>query len=218
MLALSSGHLDARTNGIRSLARLKEEEQLWNILHEKVTGWQTAVVELVNLGRIEALPDLCQALVDIGGESANKIIHLLSKFADRKTINWLLDALENTERYASDSYFCNRIALVLIGCRSDVVEDKLSHLMSLLTRKYIQQLFWVIPAIQNRCKFYNYEIWRDAIQNEKLEIKNGEQETAVGQTTTIVNIETLNAPNAALNLGGTIHGDQIGTQSHQPNP
>jgi len=213
MLALRSGYLDARTNGIRSLARLKEEEPLWNILHKKVTGWQTAVVELVNLGRIEALPNLCQALVDIGGESANTIIHTLSKFADHKTINWLLDALENTEQYASDSYFCNRVALVLSGCRYDVVEDKLSHLTSLLTRKYIEQLFWVIPAIQNRCNFYNYEIWQDAIQNEKLEIKNGEHETAVGQTTTIFKIETLNAPNAALNLGGIIHGDQSGTQS-----
>jgi HEAT repeat protein len=213
MLALRSGYLDARTNGIRSLARLKEEEPLWNILHKKVTGWQTAVVELVNLGRIEALPNLCQALVDIGGESANTIIHTLSKFADHKTINWLLDAIENTEQYASDSYFCNRVALVLSGCRYDVVEDKLSHLTSLLTRKYIEQLFWVIPAIQNRCNFYNYEIWQDAIQNEKLEIKNGEHETAVGQTTTIFKIETLNAPNAALNLGGIIHGDQSGTQS-----
>ena len=212
ILALKGGYY-ARTNGIRSLARLKEEELLWNILHEKVTGWQTAVVELVNLGRIEALPDLCQALVDIGGESANKIIHILSEFADRKTTNWLLDALENTERYASDSYFCNRIALVLIGCQSDVVEEKLSHLKSLLTRKYIQQLFWVIPAIQNRCNFYNYEIRQDAIQNEKLEIKNGEQAAAVEQTTNIFNIETLNAPNAALNLGGTINGDQTGTQS-----
>jgi HEAT repeat protein len=81
--------------------------------------------------------------------------------------------------------------------------------------KYVPSL---ISFIQNRCKFYNYEIWRDAIQNEKLEIKNGEQETAVGQTTTIFNIETLNAPNAALNLGGTIHGDQSGTQNHKPNP
>jgi HEAT repeat protein len=214
MLALRSGYLDVRTNAIRSLARLKEEEQLWNIVHEKVTAWQTAVVELVNLGRLEALPNLCQALVDIGGESANKIINVLSKFADGKTINWLLDALENTEQYASDPYFCNRIALVLSGCQSDVVEDKLSHLTSLLTRKYIQQLFWVIPAIQNRCNFYNYDIWQDAIQNEKLEIKNGEQGAAVGQTTQIFKIETLNAPNAALNLGGTIHGDQTGTQSH----
>jgi len=81
--------------------------------------------------------------------------------------------------------------------------------------KYVPSL---ISFIQNRCKFYNYEIWRYAIQNEKLEIKNGEQETAVGQTTTIFNIETLNAPNAALNLGGSIHGDQSGTQNHKPNP
>jgi HEAT repeat protein len=58
MLALRAGYLDARTNGIRSLARLREEEPLWNIVQEKVTGWQTAVVELIKLGRAEALPDL----------------------------------------------------------------------------------------------------------------------------------------------------------------
>lgn len=71
-----------------------------------------------------------------------------------------------------------------------------------------------IAAIQNRCKFYNYKIWQEAIQNEKLELKNGEQGTVVGETTNIFNIDTLNAPNGAINLGGTIYGAQLGTQSH----
>ncbi len=33
----------------------------------------------------------------------------------------------------------------------------------------------VIIATQSRCKFYNYEIWQEAIQNEKLERQKGEQ-------------------------------------------
>jgi hypothetical protein len=71
-----------------------------------------------------------------------------------------------------------------------------------------------ILATQANCKYYNYEIWQEAIQNSKLELKNAGQGTEVRQTTTIFNIDTFNAPNAALNLGGIIHGDQLGTESH----
>ncbi|ASC72026.1 tetratricopeptide repeat protein [Halomicronema hongdechloris C2206] len=43
-------------------------------------------------------------------------------------------------------------------------------------------LISTIAAIQNRCKFYNYEIWQEAIQTAKLEIQN-EGQIAPGQTT-----------------------------------
>jgi len=42
-----------------------------------------------------------------------------------------------------------------------------------------------IASIQNRCQFYNYEIWKEAkaIQNEKLERQKGKQRTTGGQAT-----------------------------------
>jgi hypothetical protein len=149
---------------------------------------------------------ICQALVDIGGESAGKIIHLLSEFANPKTINWLLDALENTERYASDSYFCNRIALVLVRCRPDVVEDKLSHLTRLLTRKYIQQLFWVIPAIQNRCQFYNYDLYQAHLAAQKADRQTHSNSDRPSTTNPVI----YDLRGAAIaNLAHEVHGNQI---------
>jgi hypothetical protein len=101
---------------------------------------------------------------------------------------------------------------------TDAIAPYLPHLLTLIPTRSGEAALSVILAIQQNCKYYNYEIWHEAIQNSNLEFKNAEQGTEVRQTTTIFNIKTLNAPNAAVNLGGTIHGDQTGTQSHQPNP
>ncbi|GEM_PF-1609725 len=193
MLSLTAGYLNARTNGIKGLARLKVEEPLWNILHEKpAVGWQAAAVELVKLDKFEALPDLCIALADLGGESSDEVIHLLSEFADRKTLNWLLNALENPEQYTLDPYFCNRIAFVLIGCHLDILEEKLPHLVNLQKERYIQQLSWIILTTQGRCKFYNYEIAQSVVKEESGVSGVGCRE---GVTYNIESVSILNTGN-----------------------
>ncbi|MEO1210678.1 MAG: hypothetical protein AAFX78_14175, partial [Cyanobacteria bacterium J06638_20] len=77
-------------------------------------------------------------------------------------------------------------------------------------------LWAAITTIQNRCQFYSYEVWQAAMQRQEV----AEQEVGQGdgQTTTVVNIETLHAPNSAINLGGTVKGNQMGTQGESPNP
>jgi HEAT repeat protein len=122
LIALYADYIDARTHGIRGLAKLGVKEPLWDMLRTKATCWQTAAVELGKLGEIEVLPYLRQALADLGFESSNEVIHLLAKFADVETCNWLVDALNNPEPHQTDQYFCNRIAFVLVECRPEIVE------------------------------------------------------------------------------------------------
>jgi hypothetical protein len=161
-LALSAGFLEARRNGIKSLARLKVEEPLWNIFQSEVTGsgWRTAGIELGKLGITEVIPGLFKALADLGYESSasGEIIDLLSKLADSKLLSRLITALEEPEKYTADPYFCNRIALVLVKCRPEIVADQLPNLISVIGSQYVQQLLWVIPTIQANCQFYNYDI------------------------------------------------------------
>jgi HEAT repeat protein len=125
-----------------------------------------------------------------------------------ETSNRILKATQNisSEVVKSAAFFLNKIGN----------PKMFSTLWQQQRRLFQKDIAETITAIQNRCKFYNYDIWQEAIQNEQLEIKNGEQGASVGKTTNIFNIKTLNAPNAALNLGGTIHGDQTGTQRHPP--
>ena len=131
-------------------------------------------------------------------QSPGQVIDLVSKFADTNTIHWLLDALENPEQHLADQYFPNRVALVLIQCRPDIVEDELPHLVSLSTRKYIHQLSWVIRAIQSNCQFYNYDLFcSDPVP----------EPATSGQSP----IYTFNAPVGIVNTEGTvIHGNQTG--------
>jgi len=158
--ALDNTGLDGRINSIKGLIKLGEEEPLWNILQAKSVGWQTAAVELGKLGKTEVLSDLCEALADPGSESSNEVIRLLAELADSNTCNWLVNALDNPEPYQSDQYFCNRIAFVLVECRSEVVRSCLPALEEIIARSYVRQIFWLIPAIQANCKFYKYDLYQ----------------------------------------------------------
>jgi HEAT repeat protein len=172
-LALNDG-LDGRINGIRGLAKLNVEALLWTILQEKSAGWQTAAVELGKLDKAAVLPYLCQALVDLGDESSNEVINLLSELADSDTCHWLVEALDNPEPYEADQYFCNRVALVLVKCRPEVVASQLPVLNMIASRNYIQQIFWIISAIQANCKFYNYEIFQAHQEAQKSDRPNSQ--------------------------------------------
>ena len=220
--------LKTRTNAdphaeiMKSLSRFSLKEPLLEITQSKNFYWQRAAIELGKLtksqgsGELEVLPDLFKALEDPGPESPSETIALLSELADSKTLDYLIDALGNPGKYTREIYFPNRVALVLMRFPPERIADKLTTLKSLYGSSYIQQLSWLIPTIQNRCQFYNYEIWQESIQNAKSDSHKKEQASVTGQTMTVFNIDTLHAPNAAINLGGTIQGDQIGTQSHKP--
>ncbi|HEY9831890.1 MAG TPA: hypothetical protein V6D26_15005, partial [Stenomitos sp.] len=96
--------------------------------------------------------------------------------------------------------------------------EQMEFLSKFMLESDSNNIFTYVPSlmsfIQNRCKYYNHQIWQATIQNAKLNMQNEAQVSPTGQTTNIFNIDTLNAPHAAVNLGGTIQGDQTGTQSH----
>jgi HEAT repeat protein len=175
---------------------------------------ETAIFALGKIGDESVIPYLIDILQTSSLDSKGTAIKILGKMQAEPAIPYFLDILENDPYVRSR----NDIAGILGGFQKERAAHMLPDLLALLSTESGEHAFRAMQGIQANCKFYNYDIWQEAIQNEKLEIKNGEQETAVGQTTTIFNIETLNAPNAALNLGGTIHGDQSGTQNHKPNP
>ena len=141
-------------------------------------------------------------------------VQRLGETRSDRAIQGLLELVKD-----SDYVVCGRAAQALGNIakkHTDAIAQYLPHLLTLIPTRSGENALRVILAIQQNCKYYNYEIWCKAIQNSNLELKNAEQVTGVRQATTIFNIDTLNAPNGAINMGGTIHGDQTGTQSHPP--
>jgi HEAT repeat protein len=130
-------------------------------------GSQTAIDAL--------LPLLEHSDSDVRGSAAEA----LGKISSERAIDALLPLLED-----SDYSVRGRAASVLGNIAkkyTEAIAQHLPHLLTLIPTDSGQDALPVILAIQENCKFYNYEIWQEAIQNEKLEINNGEQGAAVGQ-------------------------------------
>ena len=161
---------DPHAEIMKSFSRFNLKEPLLEIIQSKRLYWQRAAIELGKLAKSqgdresEILPDLFKALEDPGHESSNETIDLLSELADTETLNSLIDALEHPEKYTKDIYFPNRVALVLVNCRPEIMADKLTDLKRLNESSYISQLSWLVPTIQSRCKFYSYGILQSAQQ------------------------------------------------------
>jgi HEAT repeat protein len=158
MTALRSGYVSYKTVAIRCLANLKILDPLIEIVRSEASGWQTAAVELGKLGRSEVLPALFKVLINPRYEAAGEIISILTKLADSEMLKILTFALQNPSQYTEDRFFPNRVALVLAGCKRELIENHLSSLKKMMRLEHIHQLFWIIPAIQFSCQFYNYDI------------------------------------------------------------
>lgn len=204
--------------------------------------WKAAEA-LGNLGDEAAIDSLFKALEDNNSTIQWKSAEALGKFKSQQLIPKIGSLLAHQEEpkirqaavqvlgYLEDEFAVTALLEALNDLEPIVRYDVAQSLVKLSSSKVKLSVskalghFWKskllndgfihqVRRIKENCKFYNYEIWHEAMQNSNLELKNAEQGTEVGQTTTIINIKTLNAPNAALNLGGTIHGDQSGIQSH----
>jgi HEAT repeat protein len=198
---LSDGSLDECREAIRSLARLEVEEPLLELVEVEHIGWQTAAVELGRLGRTQVLPTLLKALARPENEPFSGIRKSLSELADAETVNLLISAFEDSLLIDfAEPYFFNRLALVLVECQHKILAKHLLSLVKVINRKYVKQLFWVIPAIQSRCKFYNYEIWQDYLTAQKTDRPTNQR----GDPSI-----TQNFYGPTYGVAGNVEGDQI---------
>ncbi|MEB3177814.1 MAG: HEAT repeat domain-containing protein [Nostocaceae cyanobacterium] len=162
---------------------------LWNICHE----------ELITILRKKL--NYHHPNFDI----TENISLLLGKLGCEEAVSGLIHAIKNPD---FEVRHCAVYALGKVLENKKVSTDKtaeyLPDLLPLLTTGKGEEIIDAIAAIQNCCQFYNFQllpVLEPASQAEK--------------TTNIFNIETLNAKNSALNLGGTIYGNQIANQNHK---
>ncbi|WP_175551128.1 HEAT repeat domain-containing protein [Spirulina major] len=207
--AAQSGLSKECKEAIQGLARLGEVEHLQAILKSKSVGWQTAAIELVDLEENNAFDDLIsplqQALIEPDTASSNKIIEMLSKLAGSETIDWLIDALKNPYQHTHDQFFANRVAFVLSRANLDILQKRLTDLKQLITNHHIEQLFWLIPTIQNRCQFYNYEIYQAHLIAQQADRQASQKSDRPSS-----NPVTYDLRNATIgNFAHEVHGNQI---------
>jgi HEAT repeat protein len=133
-----------------------------------------ATKALGDMGDEVAIPALLKALKDCDFRVRAGATEALGNMDDEVAIPALLKALET-----QDPIVCEAASDALARLGSPI---PLSQLWQICLTGKVNYLRW-IASIQNRCKFYNYEIWQEAIQIAKLERQKGEQDTMVGQAT-----------------------------------
>ncbi|MEQ9370364.1 MAG: HEAT repeat domain-containing protein [Coleofasciculus chthonoplastes F3-SA18-01] len=120
---------------------------------------EKAIFTLGKIGENSVIPDLIYLLKKPDLGSKTEAIAILGKMQAESAIPYFLDIIEN-DPYVRQR---NNIAGILGGFQKDRAAHILPNLRALLPTESGKYALSVILAIQENCKFYNYEIWQEAL-------------------------------------------------------
>ncbi|MEQ9548065.1 MAG: HEAT repeat domain-containing protein [Coleofasciculus sp. G3-WIS-01] len=121
----------------------------------------SAADALGKIGSERAIPALLQLVADSGSSVRRRAAYALGEIGSERAIPALLKLLEH-----SDSSVCWNAAAALGNIAkkdTGAITQYLPHLLTLIPTDSGKNAFSVILAIQENCKFYNYEIWQEAL-------------------------------------------------------
>ena len=176
--ALDDPDSDVRRSAAAALGHLGSEAAIPGLLkaleHQHSHVRRSAAAALEHLGSEAAIPGLLKALEHQHSHVRRSAAEALGQLGSETAIPGLLKALEH-----QDYHVLGSVAETLgqLGSAVAIIDLWRLHL-----RKPEYYLEKTIFAIQDRCKFYNYEIWQEAeaIQNSKLEIQKVDRGDAPG--------------------------------------
>lgn len=139
---------------------------------------------------------------------------VLGKFGCKEAVSGLIQLMDYSNlTQCPDIYEIFNTASYALGqIEGNVAAEHLSKLISFLPTQSGQDAFRAIASIQNRCQFYNYEIFQKQLPLLSINPYNRIQPGVTVNNT--FNIGNLDAGSGSVNLGGTITGDQVGTQNN----
>ncbi|MBE9068514.1 HEAT repeat domain-containing protein [Leptolyngbya cf. ectocarpi LEGE 11479] len=168
-----------------------------NLLDDEVV-----IGRIVNLLADEDYLVRAKAAEALGGFNTQKVIEKLSpKLKDEtrevreaataalgyiKTESSVLASIENLLNDQTQKVRCYAAQSLVKLSGVNIADLGVSRALSRSSKTKLldDDLTYQLQAIQKNCKFYNYEIWQEFIQNEKLEIQN-EDRASASQTTYI---------------------------------
>ncbi|MEQ8381224.1 MAG: HEAT repeat domain-containing protein [Coleofasciculus sp. A1-SPW-01] len=159
---------DVRRRAAEALGQIGSENAIPGLLKlledaDSYVRWSAANA-LYNIGSEKAIPGLLKLLEHSHYYARGSAAAALGKIGSENAIPGLLKLLED-----ADSYVCWRAAEALGNIakkNTEAITQYLPHLLTLIPTDSDQSALSVILAIQENCKFYNYEIWQEALSRE----------------------------------------------------
>ena len=160
-----------------------------------------AVNALGKIGSEQAIPALLKLVEDADSEVRQNVADALGKIGSEQAIPALLQLLEDT-----DSSVCWRAEDALRRTAKQYANEiapYLPHLLTLISTESGEYADRTIRAIQENCKYYNYEIFQSHLAAQKADRPTNQ--TSDRPITYEVNAEVVQI---VENNYGTIHGKQ----------
>jgi HEAT repeat protein len=179
--SLNDKHVDIRKKSARALGFIASEQAIQELLlvleDEDVSS--EAAWALVQIGSEKGLPGILYALGNFclkgnswedssSSSGACEAARVLGKIAVEKAIPNLLEALNNSlENEDFQLYWC--VLGALMNYKGERVSHALPHLLKHISTDTGQCAFQAIQSIQAKCKFYNYDIEKQAEELRKAD-------------------------------------------------
>lgn len=198
------------TIAISLLSKIDSKEAIIEILkaldNPHIAVRLKAASTLAGLGSESAIPILLEALENedflIRSNAASALVELGSE----TVVAVFLDLLSNENSKAQKE---------IVKALESISNSKaLIQLQQLELKSPDYEIAKAITTIQENCKYYNYEVWQEAIQTAKLERQKGEQGTMVWQATEGTHVTPHYTVNTEIfQVIERNHGNVIGKQS-----
>jgi HEAT repeat protein len=179
---------------------------LQRLEHSDPSVRERVAYALGEIGSEAAISGLLQRLEDSNPYVCWSAEYALGKIGSEAAIPGLLQLLEDSnDRSGKVEEALGNIAKK----HANTLSPHLPHLLTLIPTESGQKAHRVIRAIQENCKYYNYEIYQSYLEAQKRDQLEGQTNNSHpnAQIYNIGNIGNLNTGNVI------IHGDQIGAQT-----
>ncbi|MBE9112850.1 HEAT repeat domain-containing protein [Nodosilinea sp. LEGE 07298] len=185
--ALQHQDWDVRRSAADALGSLGSEAAIPGLLqalqHQNWSVRESAADALGSLGSEAAIPGLLQALQHQDSYVRRRAADALGNVGSEAAIPALLQALQHQD---SDVRRSAADALRKVGSDATITDLWQLHLRQ--PEYYLEN---AISAIQDRCKFYNYEIWQACLTGQQDDGTPSQSDKTIANSITIQTVEKL---------------------------
>jgi HEAT repeat protein len=158
--------LNVRRSAAEALGKIGSERAIDGLLKlvedSDFNVRRSAAEALGKIGSERAIDGLLKLVEDSDSDVRGRAAQALGKIGSERAIDGLLKLVEDSD---SDVRWSAAEALGKSAKKhTDAIAQYLPHLLTLIPSDSGSDALSVILAIQQNCKYYNYEIWHEAIQ------------------------------------------------------
>ncbi|MBD1872759.1 HEAT repeat domain-containing protein [Nodosilinea sp. FACHB-131] len=183
-----------------------------------------AIKALGSIGGSLAIEALGRILLQGDGKFTGDILEALGDTKDSLAASFLLEVKFDSHQLSSSWLELKRVNALGKTADGDLLSSLKKALQTVADKDFLKELLTAILYIQDRCKFYNYEIWQARLAGQQGDGTSSQSDKTISNTITIKTVEKLtimsekapifNQQNATIGVNYAAEGSQQDVTQH----